>query len=247
MKLCFFEEVDSTNEYLKREYPKLEDMTLVYTNHQTSGKGRLGRSWSDYSESLLLSILIKEEIAPDKIELLPLLCGVCLHLSLYDFGIRNTIKWPNDILIGDKKCAGILLESIYKEKLEALIIGIGINVNNSSFPDELKNKACSLKMILNHDINKKKLLQVFIHHFETLYESFRKNDYSFLEILRSNSYLDGREVYLNYYGENRHCRVLGINDDGSLKVRDENDKTYDMKSGEVTLEKNYRCISQPKL
>ncbi len=239
MKFLYFDEIDSTNEYLKREYQNLDDMTLVYTGHQTAGKGRLGRTWVDDSSSLLFSILLKKDFDYRSIELLPLLCGVALHQSLNKMNLESQIKWPNDVLIQGKKCAGILLESIYREKLEALVIGIGINVNNQSFSKDLEEKAISLKMALGHEVDKEQFLNIYVQQFESLMDDFLKGDMTFMKVLKENSYLNGKMVYLNYYGENRHCRVIGIDDDGSLMVKDEKENMLNLKSGEVTLEQNY--------
>jgi BirA family transcriptional regulator, biotin operon repressor / biotin---[acetyl-CoA-carboxylase] ligase len=245
MNVLYFDEIDSTNSYLKREYQKLENRTLVYCGHQTAGKGRLGRVWKDDSDSLMFSILLKETVKMGRMELLPLLCGVVLHLTLKELGIDSQIKWPNDILLGDRKCAGILLESIYEDSLNAVVIGIGINVNNTSFPDEIKDKACSLRMVHPEEIDKRKLLFSFYERFLKEYEKFLTDDDSFLQILKDHSYLDGKKVLLDYYGENLTCIVEGINKDGTLRVYD-GIQRRDIKSGEVTLQSNYLCLSQQK-
>lgn len=239
MNTIYFDEIDSTNSYLKREYVSLSDQTLVYTKHQTKGKGRLGRVWQDDSNSLLFSILLKKDIQDKKINLLPLLTGVSLFETLNELGIVSQIKWPNDVLIKDKKCAGILLESIYESKLDALILGIGVNLNNKSFPLELKDKATSLFLETKQLYEKEPFLEIFIRKFEQRYQKFLQNDFSFIDILKKNSYLDNKKVKLNYYNEDKVCHVIQINDDGTLKVKDEEGKIYDMNSGEVTLEKNY--------
>ncbi len=246
MKFLYFEEIDSTNSYLKREYEHLSDMTIVSAGHQYAGKGRLGRKWEDDSHSLVFSILLKENLKEDRSHLLPLLCGVSLLKTLEDYSIPSLIKWPNDVLIEGKKCAGILLESICEEEIKALIIGIGINVNTKEFPDELKNKAISLSQYSKKEYDKKEVLHSFISHFEKFYLDYQNNEDTFLEILKKHSYLDQKEITLNYYGENKHVKVLGILDDGSLQVK-EGEKVYSVSSGEATLEKNYEAYPNRKL
>lgn len=238
MKYLYFDEIDSTNSYLKREYENLEDMTLVCAGHQTAGKGRRGRKWEDDKDSLMFSILLKKDIDARRSELLPLLCGVSLYSLLEENHIKASIKWPNDVLIQNKKCAGILLEAVTKEKMEAIILGIGINVNNASFPEDIQNKAISLYEAAGHRFEKKEILNQFVSEFVKYYGSYLKKEDSFLDVLQSHSYLDGREVILNYYGEDRHGKVLGIAKDGSLLLL-ENGKETKIKSGEVTLEHNY--------
>lgn len=238
MKYLYFDEIDSTNSYLKREYESLEDMTIVCAGHQTAGKGRRGRKWEDDKDSLMFSILLKKDIDARRSELLPLLCGVSLYSLLEENHIKASIKWPNDVLIQNKKCAGILLEAVTKEKMEAIILGIGINVNNASFPEDIQNKAISLYEAAGHRFEKKEILNQFVSEFVKYYGSYLKKEDSFLDVLQSHSYLDGREVILNYYGEDRHGKVLGIAKDGSLLLL-ENGKETKIKSGEVTLEHNY--------
>lgn len=246
MKFLYFEEIDSTNSFLKREYEHLDDMTVVSAGHQYAGKGRLGRKWEDDSHSLVFSLLLKNNLEEDRIHLLPLVCGVSLLKTLKDYSIPSLIKWPNDILIEGKKCAGILLESVYEKELKALVIGIGINVNTKEFPPELKNKAVSLCQYSKKEYDKEEVLHRFIRHFGNLYLDYQKKDDAFLEILKKNSYLDQKEISLNYYGENKHVKVLGILDDGSLQVK-EGEKVYSVSSGEATLEKNYEEYPNRKL
>ncbi len=246
MKFVYFEEIDSTNSYLKREYEHLDDMTLVSAGHQFAGKGRLGRKWEDDSSSLVFSILLKENLNEDRISLLPLLCGVSLLTTLEDYSIPSLIKWPNDVIIEGKKCAGILLEAVYEDEIKALIIGIGINVNTKEFPKELKSKAISLFQYSKKEYDKEEVLHRFIHHFEKFYLDYQKKKDTFLSILKECSYLDQKEITLNYYGENKHVKALGILDDGSLQVK-EGDKVYSVSSGEATLEKNYEEYPNQKL
>ncbi len=233
-----FPEIDSTNSYLKREYNNLPDFTIVTADHQTAGRGRRGRVWEDSSASLPFSLLLKGEERENDTSLLPLLTGAAMSDALYELGIENSIKWPNDILIGDKKAVGILLESVYETKREALIIGIGVNVSQKSFPGELKDKAISLYQATGKQFDKKIVLDCFLRHFDCCYGMFLKGDDSFLDTVRERSYLTGKKLYLNYYGEDRHVEALSIASDGSLIVRD-GEKTYSLHSGEVTLEKNY--------
>lgn len=238
MKYLYFDEIDSTNSYLKREYESLEDMTLVCAGHQTAGKGRRGRKWEDDKDSLMFSILLKKDIDAKRSELLPLLSGVSLYSLLGKNHIQASIKWPNDVLIQNKKCAGILLEAVTKEKMEAVILGIGINVNNASFPENIRSKAISLYEAAGRRFDKKEILNQFVSEFVKYYGSYLKKDDLFLDVLQNHSYLDGREVILNYYGEDRHGKVLGIAKDGSLLLLEDGKETK-IKSGEVTLEHNY--------
>lgn len=234
-----FDEIDSTNSYLKRVYSHLKDFTVVTSRHQTAGRGRRGRAWLDQGESLAFSLLIKETVREKDASLIPLLTGVSLSDALLDLGVCNSIKWPNDVLIGDKKVAGILLESVYEDRREALVVGVGVNVLQSSFPDELKDKAVSLYQATGKKLDMKSVLNLFLRHFDICYGMFSKGDDSYLDKVRERSYLTGKDLYLDYYGENRHVQAVDVASDGGLLVK-EKGRMYEIYSGEATLEKNYR-------
>ena len=237
-KYLYFEEIDSTNTFLKNHYEELDDQTVVQAGHQTKGKGRLGRTWNDDSSSLVFSILLKDHLDASRLDLLPLLCGAAMVKTLEEEGIPSSIKWPNDIIIQGKKCTGILLEAIHEEGVKAVIIGIGVNLNDKSFPSDLTFKAISLHQVTSKVYDSRVVLTNFMKNFDFFYQQFLDRDDSFMEVVKSHSYLDGKRVYLNYYGEDQHGTVLSIAEDGTLKVR-LNDKEVFLNSGEVTLEKNY--------
>lgn len=238
-KVISFHEIDSTNSYLKREYDNLQDGTVVTAEHQTAGKGRSGRDWDDGNRSLPFSILLKEGLDTERVSLLSLLSGLCISETLDDYGIENEIKWPNDILIHGKKAIGILAESIVEQRLLALVIGIGVNLNQESFSNSLKNKAISLYQATGRKYDSMDFLNHFLKHFDIWYDKFLNKDDSFLIKVREKSYLTGKTVYLNYYGEDRHAKVLDIDERGNLVIEDQDGKTLSLNSGEVTLEKNY--------
>jgi len=233
-----FKEINSTNTYLKDNYKNLSDGDVVVAEHQLSGRGRQGRVWKDDSNSLLFSILLKDHINPSSISLIPLLTGVAIYLSLSELGISSSIKWPNDVLIKGKKCTGILLEAVSEETIEAVIVGVGINLNDESFDSSIQNKAVSLAQELKRKLNKKEVLNIILKNFDSLYSDYVKGVNSFIPILKDHSFLDGKEVYLNYYGEQKHAKVLSISDDGRLKVLIKNKITY-LSAGEVTLQSAY--------
>lgn len=234
-----FETISSTNDYLKKNYSGLEDGDVVTANHQTKGRGRNGRTWLDDDSSLLFSVLLKDRLDAKTISLLPLLTGTAIFLAFKDLGVPSQIKWPNDVMIEGKKSTGILLEAITDSKLEAVIIGIGINVNNTDFDPLIKDKATSLLSYLGHKTEKSKVLDSFLSHFDILYGEYLKGNHAFLSILKAHSFLDGKEVSLNYYGENRHGRAIGVDDSGQLVI-DTAEGPLTVQAGEVTLQSVYQ-------
>ena len=139
--IIHFDKLDSTNDYLKENYQKLVNNTVISTSFQEKGKGRLGRIWQNKpNKDLALSILIKNNFLD--FNEYSLIAGASVYLTLKELGINSKIKWPNDILINDKKVSGILCEAIsYNQNIECVIVGIGININSTGFNISLKNKA----------------------------------------------------------------------------------------------------------
>ena len=235
MKVIRFKEINSTNTYLKDNYQKMENLSIVVADHQTDGRGRLGRTWVD-NDDLLFSILIKEYLEKPTDYSLLIASKIVKVLVEYN----PTVKWPNDIMIGDKKVCGILLESISKNEMECVIIGVGINVNTSVFPDDLLVKATSLKNERKKDIDKESLLQEITKTFEKEYCDYQKSRSDFLENIRKNFYLTDKNVSFIYNGEEKNGIVKGINNDGFIIITLDNNETITLSSGEVTLSDVYK-------
>ena len=131
MKELFFETIDSTNTYLKQNYENLDNFTFVRADLQTSGRGRSSRKWlSKKGDNLLFSLLIKDKELINKYKALSINSAYLVLKILEEYGLKNlSLKWPNDIYVNGNKICGILLESVSKQEIECLIIGIGLNVN----------------------------------------------------------------------------------------------------------------------
>lgn len=238
MKLIHFETISSTNQYLKDNYSNLDNLTCVWANHQTNGRGRFGRNWVD-NDDLLFSILIKNEnnnlSNPTDYSLL---IAATIYKVFKKMNLESFVKWPNDIIINSKKAVGILLEAVTTNEIQCVIIGIGINVNSKYFPIELIDKATSLKNELAFDVNKEKLLSNILNEFEVDYNSYLKNENDYLKIIRNNFYLKNKEVVFSYEKKEYQGIVLDIDEKGLLVVKT-SEKILYLNSGEVTLQKSY--------
>lgn len=232
-KIIKFDTLDSTNLYLKQNYNQYDEFTVITTDNQTKGKGRMQRVWNSNKDDLTFSILLKPNIDSSNLPLISLITGASLCNVINKY-IKSQIKWPNDILVNSKKLAGILVEGIYSNKTDAIIVGIGINVNSVDFPSDLIIKATSLKKELNKDINKDDLLNEIIKEFISLYNKFLNNDNTYINIVKNNNYLKNKKVYIN----NNEVEVLDITNKGNLLIK-ENEEIREIYFGEVTLEKIY--------
>ena len=238
MSILTFDTLDSTNSYLKRNGKYLDHFTVVQANHQEQGKGRLGRSWKDQGNSLLFSLLLKEKIEPERVPLLSLLAGASVVLTLEHYGLTPLVKWPNDTLVSEKKISGILTEAVSEGENIFYIVGIGINLNQKEFEGELSQKATSLFLLTKKEYNKEEVLTVLLSYFTPLYQDYIQGGKKFLTVVKSHSYLDQKEVSLDYYGEHIHGTVIDITDKGTLLL-DASGKQIEVSSGEVTLNQMY--------
>ena len=148
----FVEVTGSTNaDLLQLAREGAPDWTVVVAGHQTGGRGRLGRSWvSEPGASLLASVLLRPEIRPERAPVLSLLAGVAMVGALSEAcGVETRCKWPNDLVVGDRKLGGILLEaSMAGGTLEHAVVGVGVNLTQSveDFPAELRKAATSVSI-----------------------------------------------------------------------------------------------------
>lgn len=171
MKQIILDTVDSTNEYAKRIAKDVNENVLIIANSQTNGRGTHGRNWySEEGQNILMSFLIKNVNDYKSIEGITIEIGKIIHEILSSkFDLSFEIKLPNDILCNGKKICGILCESsIINDKVNYLIIGIGLNVNQTNFNEEIKDIATSLKNELGYDIDKEELINVIEKEIEKL-------------------------------------------------------------------------------
>lgn len=236
--LLHFDEVDSTNEYLKKHYAHLPTFTVVSADSQYAGKGRLGRNWENLpKQNLMMSILIKTDYLA--LEKYSQLMGASVYLALKEYGILSQIKWPNDILIYEKKVSGILCEAITKnEKIECVILGIGVNVNATCFTKELKNKATSLYLQTGNKYSLDELQAKILHHFKILYQQTLFDDFTYLQICKENNALLNKEIVFQKNGVTQTGIVIDLLENGNLYVK-ANQDYIELHSGEVTLQQNY--------
>lgn len=233
--ILYFDTINSTNTYLKDNYKNLNNLTSVVAHHQTNGKGRLGRMWLD-QDDLLMSILIKEEII--NFDLLSLLMASVIYKVLSKYVNNIKIKWPNDIVISNKKICGILLEGVSSKRIEAIIIGFGINANTTYFNKEIINKATSLYLETKNKIDIKKLSQEIYDKFVIEFDLFKENKSDYLEMNRKNSNVIGELIKYTENDKEYIAKVVDILDNGHLKLLIDN-KYLEKSFGEISLHNNY--------
>lgn len=171
MTVKTYEEIESTHKHLKENYKKCATKTVIIANKQTAGIGTKGRIWfTGSNKNIAMSILYKPTCEVKELEGLTTKIAETLKKEIYQlYNIKLRIKEPNDLILNNKKICGILTETnIIGNKINYLIISIGFNVNETNFPDEIKDVATSLKKEIRKEFNKEEILQRFITVLENI-------------------------------------------------------------------------------
>jgi BirA family biotin operon repressor/biotin-[acetyl-CoA-carboxylase] ligase len=204
---------------------------LIYSEKQTSGRGRKGRHWnSPAGTGLYFSLLLRPGNPLNCWPLLTHVASASLAEVLNELSAERWIphplsvdlKWPNDVLLSGKKTAGILLETVQQEQYTAAaVLGIGINVKPASLPDELQETATSVSAEAGVSIPRRRLLVRYLYHFQIGYELFKRAQYQrILDQWKSHSSMwDGVPVWLHDGDQRRLVVTCGLSDMGALKVR----------------------------
>ena len=167
MSYIELDEVDSTNDYVKRNLNKLPNLSVVRCNYQTNGRGRNGHVWqSKNGDDLLMSILVKDFKKPQDLHKMTQLVACSVAGLLDRYGIKAKIKWPNDIYVDDLKICGILVEAIYQTDLEGVVVGVGLNVNS------INGDYASMKMKTGQTYQVKSLMIAMLTYFKIYYSLY---------------------------------------------------------------------------
>ncbi len=237
-EIIHFSSIDSTNEYTKSIGKEEKDGVVVISEEQTKGKGRLGRQWhSSLGEGIWMSILLKPDILPYKTPFITLVAGASMVKALNDLGVKAFIKWPNDIIINNKKVAGVLTElSAEIERVNYVVLGIGINVKTMNFSKEIETIATSLYKE-GYNVSRLDIVIRLLENFESLYTQYINHNTKkeVLDICREYSAIIGQNIYTIQNGEKQLVTCLDINEEGNLIVKDINGKVKEIMSGEVSI------------
>ena len=254
--IVYYDATDSTNLRIR----ELGDAgaphgTLAVADRQTAGRGRRGRSWeSPPGSSIYMSVLLRPDIPPDRAPMLTLVMALSVAEGIRqcmetgeDSGnsLEIQIKWPNDIIINGKKLAGILTEmSSQVDYINHVTVGVGINVNRTEFPEEIRETASSLCLECGHTVKRAPLIAAVMERLEDNYDIFlRTLDLSGL-LERYSALLVNRDREVMVLGTKGQYRAyaLGINSTGELIVRREDGSTEEIFAGEVSVRGVYGYV-----
>lgn len=244
-ELKYYEQIDSTNSILKQFAPDAAEGTVVVADSQTAGRGRLGRTWtSEPGKGIWMSILLKPQLHPSEVKTLTLVASIAVCNALESLGIKGLgIKWPNDLLIGEKKVCGILTElSAEVDRVGWVIIGIGLNVNHleQDFGHELSSIATSLRMNIEgrKTLDRSALTSGIINALEEVYNTYVQNgSCRIAEEWKRWDLTLGNMVCLTTPEGELIALATDIMPDGRLVVKKEDGTTLEVLSGEISLKK----------
>ena len=246
VRLKFFGEIDSTNLAARRDVDKLSGTSLYVADRQLAGRGRLGRTWqSEPDNGIWLSVMLRPQSNPDRLANLTLFAGLCVQRALVKHtGIEIGIKWPNDLVAmpSGRKICGILTETVLEDmQVRAVIIGIGINVNNSSFADDIKHIAGSLRLESGQIYDRGRLLIDILHELIGNFHEFESGleakhiEPSWMEGYRQACVTLGRRVSVSGGGEAAEGLASGLTAGGDLTVTMDDGSIKTCHSGEVSV------------
>jgi BirA family transcriptional regulator, biotin operon repressor / biotin---[acetyl-CoA-carboxylase] ligase len=224
-KLHYIPETGSTNTLaMQAATAGVEEGTVIFTDQQTAGRGRNGHNWhSEPGTAILASVVLRPKILPAQALWLSLMAGVAVHDAiLRSCAIASDLRWPNDLLIERKKVCGILTEiSADAEQLRFAVIGIGINVNQPSFPADIAALATSLQVETGKQWSRTELLVALLKSLEAQYRNSLGADgeQTLLRRVESiSSYVRGKRVHVEE-GGGYDGVTDGLDPQGFLRVR----------------------------
>ena len=247
-EIVYKETTDSTNADVRRMAEGgAENGLLVVADSQTNGKGRRGRQWeSKKGTNLYFSVLLKPEFAPDKASMITLVAAYSVaKVIAKNTGLDAKIKWPNDIVVGRKKVCGILTEmSMERDYIHHIVLGIGINVNEESFPEEIKDMATSLKIEKGSLIVRANLLSDILFRLEQDYEAFLSAEDLKPFVEEYNKMLVNKGALVKVLDPKGEFTGIagGINEEGMLLVFKENGQIEKVYAGEVSVRGMYGYV-----
>jgi BirA family biotin operon repressor/biotin-[acetyl-CoA-carboxylase] ligase len=223
-KIEYYPIIGSTNDIARKlAIAGSPEGTVIIAGIQTRGRGRLGRKWLSSKGGIWLSIILKPKMLPNIATIITSIVGIAVHKTLCTDGIDLRLKWPNDIMVDDKKLGGILTEiGTELNTINYLLIGVGINVNNnlSDFPAEIRDKVTTLKVLKGTELSRAYIISQFLEEFEDMYNTLDRGEYStiFREWKNLSDTL-GRKVKVVTENKIYEGVAMDIDADGSLVLK----------------------------
>lgn len=238
-KIVHYFRIGSTNDVALRLASRgAPHGTLVLAEEQTAGRGRFGRKWySEKSSGIYSSIILRPPLAPAAAPILALMAGVATHRALSTTtGMTGDLRWPNDLLINGKKASGVLTEmNAELDRVHAVVLGIGVNVNHSAMPAELKNTATSLRIEGGKIYSRPQILIALLKELERHYRTLlTEGNAAIVERwMAVSSYARGKRIRVVTPSGESLATTMGLETNGALRVRYDDAREDCLVAGEI--------------
>lgn len=239
-----FDELDSTNNYLKSQTDAADGLAVT-ADSQTAGRGRMDRSFqSPKGSGIYLSVLLRPSLPPDRLPPVTALAGVAVCAAVERVcGVRPGLKWPNDPVLEGKKLCGILTEASLEAetgRLQSMVLGIGVNVAQrpEDFSPEVREVAISLLQVLGRRVSRPQLTAALLEELDRAYAALLSGDLSeYLAAYRRDCVNLGKSVQLIPFGggERETAEAVGVDEEFNLVVRRADGGERTVRSGEVSV------------
>ncbi|HUX61127.1 MAG TPA: biotin--[acetyl-CoA-carboxylase] ligase [Ignavibacteriaceae bacterium] len=223
----YSEEVESTNSFLLNKANKFNsDGTILLAEKQTKGRGRKERVWySAKGQNLTFSILLtSKKYLGKKFNLLNFTTSLSVAFALENlYQLKTELKWPNDVLVNGKKICGILLESTSQgNKIERVVIGVGLNVNQGLFQGNFNLEPTSVKLELGESVDREKLLAELLNTFEELIQKIDTNPNEIMKDWKDRCNLIGEKISVTEDGTTKYGIFDDLDEEGFLLLKTKN-------------------------
>lgn len=247
LQLEVYAEIDSTNNQAKKFIKKYDqsenklaaDFFVFAADKQNTGRGRRGHSWkSGDSASLYVSFLVKAVSQLEKTPQITAAAALAVSKTLKEFDLENIIKWPNDIMVKNKKICGILSELVFKDKENSfVVIGCGLNLNNTNFELELKEIATSYYLEKGKKLNKNIVLANLIKNiYFYINQYFGTGREKIIKDWKKELALKGKKIDFEFKNQAYTAIIKDILDSGELLVKFDNGKEKKLQSINTSLD-----------
>lgn len=235
-EIVYFENTDSTNRQarmLARDGAK--HGTLVIADTQSAGRGRRGRGWiSPAGEGIFMSLIVRPDVHPSRVAKMSLTLALAVAQAIRkETGLDARIKWPNDIVIGGRKICGLLLEmDATAEKVESIVAGVGINVHQTAFAEEIAHTASSLDLMAGRRVSRSAIVRAFLKEFE---QAMALADDEMMDAYRACSATIGQRVQVIALDGTYIGTAKGITESGSLLVETDDGDVREVLAADVSV------------
>lgn len=231
----YHSELESTNNTAREIALKAAEGTVVIAETQKKGRGRMGNEWQSNPGGVWLSLILKPTIPLDNLSKITLVAGIAVTNALRDAGVDAHIKWPNDVLVKGKKICGILTEvSAEVDKVDYVILGIGINANVKidDLKEDIRKKSTSIAHEVGKAVNRTTFIASLLYELEQQYIKFKTQKFTdIVDEWINLSDTIGKEVRIRTPNKLIEGKAVGITEKGAIVILDRDKKRHEIIAG----------------